>query len=88
MASNWPPTWAWSPGSWLRLQSASGEANLVRVGCYTGLWPERPTAVGVDAAARRAKPLGYWLDITEIYVRTDQLFEAETWLGQLSASTG
>ncbi|WP_333700567.1 ABC transporter permease, partial [Rivihabitans pingtungensis] len=32
--------------------------------------------------------LGYRLDITEIYVRTDQLFEAETLAGQLSASTG
>jgi lipoprotein-releasing system permease protein len=78
-----------SPGSRLRLQSASGEQISVRVAATLDFGLKDLNRRWVLMPLRDAQNLlGYRLDITEIYVRTDQLFEAETLAGQLSASTG
>ena len=78
-----------SPGSRLRLQSASGEQISVRVAATLDFGLKDLNRRWVLMPLRDAQNLlGYRLDITEIYVRTDQLFEAETLAGRLSASTG
>ncbi len=65
-----------SPGSRLRLQSASGEQISVRVAATLDFGLKDLNRRWVLMPLRDAQNLlGYRLDITEIYVRTDQLFE-------------
>lgn len=78
-----------SPGSRLRLQSAGGEQISVRVAATLDFGLKDLNRRWVLLPLRDAQNLlGYRLDITEIYVRTDPLAEAETLATQLSASTG
>ncbi|AQR64495.1 hypothetical protein BXU06_05045 [Aquaspirillum sp. LM1] len=78
-----------TPGSRLRLQSASGVQVSVRVSGMLDFGLKDLNRRWVLMPLREAQNLlGYRLDITEIYVRTDQLFEAETLASQLAATTG
>ena len=78
-----------TPGSRLRLQSASGVQVSVRVSGILDFGLKDLNRRWVLMPLREAQNLlGFRLDITEIYVRTDQLFEAETLASQLAATTG
>ena len=77
------------PGGRIRLVAATGVAESYTVSGILDFGIKDLSRRWVLMPLRDAQNLlGYRLDITEIYVRTDQLFEAETLAGQLSASTG
>ncbi|MEQ6291884.1 ABC transporter permease [Vogesella sp. GCM10023246] len=78
-----------TPGSRLRLQSASGTQDSVQVSAVLDFGIKDLNRRWVLLPLRSAQNLlGYRLDITEIYVRTSELHEAETLAANLSAATG
>ncbi|SCK04804.1 ABC transporter permease [Vogesella sp. LIG4] len=78
-----------TPGSRLRLQSAEGVQDSVQVTAVLDFGIKDLNRRWVLLPLRSAQMLlGYRLDITEIYVKTDQLFEAETLAANLSQATG
>lgn len=78
-----------TPGSRLRLQSASGRQDSVQVTAVLDFGIKDLNRRWVLMPLRSAQTLlGYRLDITEIYVKTSQLFEAEALAANLALATG
>ncbi|MFN3327230.1 MAG: ABC transporter permease, partial [Bryobacteraceae bacterium] len=78
-----------TPGSRLRLQSAAGESLSVRVAGVLDYGIQDLNRRRVLLPLRDAQSLlGYGLDVTEIDVRAERLFDAEALAADLRRATG